>query len=148
MAAVVVAVADAVVAALNAATFTGLHTAVFAERKYREDDRLQDLGGKVYARVYKRASKTLTVDRNFRKQRDVLIEVAIKRRTSFANTNDADELEALVEQVEALFLGKLLTVEDVDECACVASDVENSPEQMQNAETFAALISLTFRAVG
>ncbi len=146
MPAAITTVADAVVDALNEATFSDPHPGVYAQRRYRSDTQLKELGEKVHVIVRQTAWKAVTVDSNYRKQRDCLINLGIQRRINFAENEDGDALMLLVQEIETLFLGKALA--GVTECACVASDPEFSDEQLQTAETFACTLGLTFRVVG
>lgn len=138
-------IADAVVTALNAATFSEPHASVWAERSYTPRRDREELEDKVFVTVRQVSWKTAPTHKDGRKQRDIIIEVGIQRATSFANNDDGDALALLVEEIERLFLGLPLT--GVTNAACIFSDAAAAYQQLQaeTLGTFALTMMLTFR---
>lgn len=146
MAAYITTVADAVVTALNAATFSEPHKAVFAQRCYRPQAALEELGDKVLCRVVQRNVTATAITRGATKDRFFEIEIGVQRKVDFSNNDDADAMLVLSQEIEALFLGRQLTGTSAQ---CEASEIgpPYNLDHQEQMELFTTVIRLTFHQV-
>lgn len=138
-------IADAVVAALNGATFSEPHKAVFAERCYRPQAKLEEINGKVLCRIVPRSKAAAVLSRAATKEKEIQVDIGIQRKLDFSKNDDADAMELLCEEIENLFLGKALSTV----ARCIESEISPpySLEHAEQMELYTTVIRLTFKLV-
>jgi hypothetical protein len=135
-------IADAVVAAINAA---GLGLPAPAERLYLPQFELPEVQTLRVVVVPKEAeSKSAARDRRSRTCR---VDVGVLKKFQKGDAAELDPLVKLVDEIAALFDGKRLA--DAPEAICTAAKPEPvySPEHMETLRQFTSVLALTFREV-
>jgi hypothetical protein len=138
--AVILDIADAVVAQLNAATFSQPVTAVRHFQPKFELSEMTDLKVSVVPRSL--ASKSL--DRN-RDSFDYLIDVAVQQKTDMSQAA-LDALMTLVEEIADHFRTQPLTTYPNARCTEVKNEPVYALEHLDEFRQFTSVITLTFRA--
>jgi hypothetical protein len=137
--AVILDVADAVVAQLNATTFSQPLT---AERHYQSKFELSEMT-ELKVSVVPRSLASKTLDRN-RDTFDYLIDVAVQQKNDMSQTA-LDALMALVEEMADHFRTQPLAGYLNARC----TDVKNEPvyalEHLEELRSFTSVITLTYR---
>ena len=138
----VIAIADAVVTALNAGGFAQPFTAV---RLYRPQFELKDMSV-LHVTVVPRGVVIQTASRGI-DQHDYQVDVAVQKRLGTENTAEIDSLMALVEQIADRFRHKVL---ETDPEACWVKS-ENAPvyapEHLGQLRQFTSVLTFTFRVM-
>jgi len=138
--ATVIAIADAVVTALNAGGFAQPFTAV---RLYRPQFELKDMGT-LHVTVVPRGLLIQMASRGI-DQHDYQVDVAVQKRLATEDTAEIDSLMALVEQIADRFRHKVL---ETDPEACWVKS-ENAPiyapEHLEQLRQFTSVLTLTYR---
>ena len=135
-------VAEAVVAELNAATFSQPFTAV---RSYLPRSDLADL--KTLKVTVVPSGLTVVTASRGQTQQDVAIDVAVQQKLSGENNEDLDPLLALAEEMAAHFRGKrLITFADA---MWVKTEFKTiyAPDHIDQLRTFTSVVTLTFRVI-
>lgn len=144
MPAELVAIADAVAAALSAADLSLEFT---AERSYRPAYDLADLVDTLRVSVVPQGRGATILDRG-RLQREYLIDVAFLEKLTDLSDANLDALMALVEEVEALLLPKRLAAYPAALCVAAENVPAFSPELLEEFREFASVLTLTYRTWG
>jgi hypothetical protein len=140
--AVITDIADAVVAELNAGTFS---MPLEAKRHYRpifDLAQMQDL----HVTVVPKGLAIERLDRS-RNQHDVAIDIAVQRKCQAADNAELDPLMALVEEIADFF--RLRRLAACPEAVWIRT--ENAPiyapEHLDELRQFTSVLTLTFRVV-
>ena len=142
MTAIIIEIADAVVAELNA---SALFAPCVAERSYAplfELSEMKDLHVTVVPR-----GKTTAAHSRATTQEDVAIDVAIQMKLDKADNEEIDALMELVDQIAEYFKLKRLTA--CPDAAWIGTEYRAifSPEHLAKMRQFTSVLSLTFRIV-
>jgi len=140
--AVITDIADAVVAELNAGTFSQPFE---AKRYYRPVFDLAEMKD-LHVSVVPRGMTIERADRS-RNQHDVQIDVAVQQKFQSGDAAELDPLMALVEEIADFFRLRRLTVRP----EAVWIRTENvpiyAPEHLDELRQFTSVLTLTFRVV-
>ena len=138
----IVAIADAIVIALNAATFSQPFT---ASREYQPIFELSDLSAVVVSVV----PKSISIDTETRQQtqRDYDIDLGVQMHTKLNSEND--DLMALSEEIADFFRGNPVTTPETGITHLVNADIDPifAPSHLTEQHVFTSVIKLTFRAL-
>ncbi|MCG3178314.1 MAG: hypothetical protein BIFFINMI_00640 [Phycisphaerae bacterium] len=139
---VVIQIADAVVAELNAGGFS---QAFVAQRAYAP---VFDLGemADLHVTVVPRAASAERLDRASR-QFDYSIDVAVQKKLADGGNVEIDALMFLVEQIADHFNGRRPAQLNSAVCLRVENDPIYSPEHMRELRQFTSVLTLVFRTV-
>jgi len=139
---VIVAIADAVTAELNAGGFSEPFT---AQRLYRPQFELADMDT-LHVTVVPQGISIEAVGRGLN-QYDFRIDVAVQKRFSEGDAAELDPLMQLVEAIVDYFRFKRL--ETTPEAAWVKTENAPiySPEHMEQLRQFTSVVTLTYRVV-
>lgn len=141
--ATIIAIADAVVAAINAGTFAYPHP-VAAGREYVPVHELDDLVDLAVTVVPTGLTASL-LDRGSRYLFDYLIDIGIQRRTEPTNA-ERDAMMYLVEQVvDLLRVNPLALPAGVARCVGVANAPIFVPQHLDEKRVFTSVVTLTYR---
>jgi hypothetical protein len=151
MAAVLLQLADAVVAALDGAS---LGQSFVIERGYVPVLELKEMGSTLFLHVVPAGLTRQTLTRAPVSQRDYAIDVGIRRRVPEGPKSPAEIAEALdplvefAEAVADLFAGKVLAVA-AGNAVCVGAETRPvfDPASLDESRLFVSLVVLTFRLV-
>lgn len=135
-------VAEAVIAELNAATFSQPFTAV---RSYLPRSELAELK-MLKVTVVPSGLLVVTASRG-QMQRDVAIDVAVQQKLTGEDNADLDPLLALAEEIAARFCGKRLT--SLPNAIWVKTEFKTiyAPDHIDQLRTFTSVVTLTFRVI-
>lgn len=139
---VITDVADAVVAELNAATFSQSFT---AKRHYQPRYELADLQT-LHVTVIPSGLTTQLLGRG-QSQREVAIDIAVQKKLDQEQNADVDPLMALAEEIAEHFRGRRLT----DFPNAIWSKTEHraiyATEHLQQYRQFTSVMTLTFKVL-
>jgi hypothetical protein len=138
--AVILDIADAVVAQLNAATFS---QPVTAERHFQPKFELSEMT-ELKVSVVPRSLASKSLDRN-RDSFDYLIDVAVQQKTDMSQAA-LDALMTLVEKIADHFRTQPLTAYPNARCTEVKNEPVYALEHLDEFRQFTSVITLTFRA--
>jgi hypothetical protein len=138
---VIIDIADAVVAALNGATFTQTFTAV---RAYVPVYELTDLGT-LRVTVVPRELSLVPLTRNA-DTGEYLIDVAVQKVLGRDNA-DIDPFMTLAEDITDLFRGSTLATYTDAKCTAVANAPIYDPGHLDERRVFTSVVTLTFVVV-
>lgn len=135
-------VADAVVAELDATTFSQPITAI---RSYLPRVELADL--KTLKVTVVPSSVTVAAASRSQTQRDVAIDVAVQKKLGQEQNVSLDPLLALAEEIAEHFRAKRL--DSFPGALCVKTEFKPiyAPEHIEQLRTFTSVLSLTFRVI-
>lgn len=135
-------IAEAVVAALNAATFSQSITAM---RSYLPRVELADLKT-LKVTVVPSSVSVVTASRG-QTQRDVAIDVAVQKKLANEENSDLDPLLTLAEEIAEHFRGKRL--DSFPDAAWVKTEFKPiyAPEHIEQLRTFTSVMTFTFRVI-
>lgn len=135
-------VAEAVVAALNAATFS---QPIAAARSYLPRVELADL--KTLKVTVVPSSVSIVTASRGQTQRDVAIDVAVQKKLANEQNADLDPLLTLAEEIAEHFRGKRL--DSFPDAAWVKTEFKPiyAPEHIEQLRTFTSVLTLTFRVI-
>lgn len=135
-------VADAVIAELNATTFSQPVTAI---RSYLPRVELADLKSLKVTVVP--SSVTVAAASRSQTQRDVAIDVAVQKKLGQEQNVSLDPLLALAEEIAEHFRAKRL--DSFPGALCVKTEFKPiyAPEHIEQLRTFTSVLSLTFRVI-
>ncbi len=135
-------VAEAVVAALNAATFS---QPITAARSYLPRVELADL--KTLKVTVVPSSVSIVTASRGQTQRDVAIDVAVQKKLAHEQNADLDPLLTLAEEIAEHFRGKRL--DSFPDAAWVKTEFKPiyAPEHIEQLRTFTSVLTLTFRVI-
>lgn len=136
--AVILDIADAVVAALNGGTFS---QPVAAERHYQPKFELSEMTD-LKVSVVPRGLLSKTLDRG-RDSFDYQIDLAVQQKTDMTPAA-LDALMGLVEEIADRFRRQPLSGTDA-RCVEVENDPVYSPEHLESLRQFTSVLTLTFR---
>ena len=139
MSAVIVEIAEAVTATLNAAT---LSQTFVAERAYVPVHELPDLVDLAVTVVP--TSIGVTPLTRHSDDHEYAIDIGVQKRCT-PDPTEADPLMLLVEEIVDLFRGKALTGYTAAKCVRVANEPIYFPAHMDNERVFTSVVTLTFR---
>ncbi len=139
MPATILDIADAVVAQLNAASFSQSLT---AERHYQPKFDLSEMT-ELRVSVVPRSLASKSLDRN-RDTFDYLIDVAVQKKTDMSQAA-LDALMALVEEIADHFRTQLLAGYPNARCTEVKNEPVYALEHLDEFRQFTSVITLTFR---
>jgi len=138
----IIAIADALVLALNAATFSQSFTAT---REYQPIFDLSDLSAVQVSIV----PKSVNIDTETRQltQRDYDIDVGIQMRTTQDSEND--DLMALTEEIADFFRGNPVSTTQTGTATLINAEIDPifAPSHLTEQHVFTSVIKLTFRAL-
>jgi hypothetical protein len=132
--------ADAVVAALNAATFS---QPVTAERSYLPQFELSEMD-ELHVTVVPKAVEIVAVARDMAAH-DYKIDVAVQKRFQNGDAAELDPLLHLVEEVAEHFRFKRLDGHPAAVWVKTEHPAIYAPEHMENFRQFTSVVTLTFR---
>jgi hypothetical protein len=138
--AVILDIADAVVAELNAASFSLPFTAV---RHYQPKFDLMEMKTLHVSVVPRSILAAKTVDRN-QSSADYLIDVGVQQKTDLSQAS-LDGLMALVEEIAAHFGSKPLAGYPAARCMAVKNEPIYFPDHLEQLRQFTSVLTLTFR---
>jgi len=142
--AVLLDVADAVVAELNGHTFAQGFTAV---RTYVPQYELSEMNTLHVTVVPK--SRTKTAAGRVPRTSEHTIDVAVQKKLAGEGTVDADPLMGLVEEIDAFFdIGKRLASYPNAVCVAVTNQPIFAPDHLEQMRQFTSVLSITFRVIG
>jgi len=135
-------VAEAVVAELNATTFSQPITAI---RSYLPRVELADL--KTLKVTVVPSSVTVVAASRSQTQRDVAIDVAVQKKLGQEQNVSLDPLLALAEEIAEHFRAKRL--DSFPGALCVKTEFKPiyAPEHIEQLRTFTSVLTLTFRVI-
>lgn len=135
-------VAEAVVAALNAATFS---QPITVARSYLPRVELADL--KTLKVTVVPSSVTVAAASRSQTQRDVAIDVAVQKKLGQEQNLSLDPLLALAEEIAEHFRAKRL--DSFPGALCVKTEFKPiyAPEHIEQLRTFTSVLTLTFRVI-
>ncbi len=135
-------VTEAVVAELNAATFS---LPVTATRSYLPRVELADLKT-LKVTVVPSSVSVVTASRG-QVQQDVAIDVAVQQKLNSEQNADLDPLLALAEEIAAHFQGKRLA--SLPEAVWMKTEFKPiyAPEHIEQLRTFTSVLTLAFRVI-
>ncbi|RLS59551.1 MAG: hypothetical protein DWH91_00080 [Planctomycetota bacterium] len=135
-------VADAVIAELNATTFS---QPIAATRSYLSRVELADL--KTLKVTVVPSSVTVAAASRTQTQRDVVIDVAVQKKLGQEQNVSLDPLLALAEEIAEHFRAKRL--DSFPGALCVKTEFKPiySPEHIEQLRTFTSVLTLTFRVI-
>ena len=135
-------VAEAVVAELNATTFSQPITAI---RSYLPRVELADL--KTLKVTVVPSSVTVAAASRSQTQRDVAIDVAVQKKLGQEQNVSLDPLLALAEEIAEYFRAKRL--DSFPGALCVKTEFKPiyAPEHIEQLRTFTSVLTLTFRVI-
>ncbi len=141
----IIDIADALTAELNAPPQGTFIESFSASREYRPQFELADLKN-LRVTVVPRSIDITSITRDTN-QHDVSIDVAVQKKIVADDPHAMDDAMRLVEQVADYVRGRRLT-----ECPCAAwTRTENapiySPEHLERHQVFTSVLTLTFRVV-
>lgn len=139
MAALLVEVADAVVAALNAATLSREFTAVRDWRPVETIEGLEDLSVTVVPRAAGGERASRAADRAA-----YSVEVSVRQKPEGVTNADIDPLVLLCQEVADLFRGRPLEGMPALTCTGWAIDPVVGQEDLEQSRSFASLVALQF----
>jgi hypothetical protein len=139
MPATIVAIADAVVAQLNATTFA---QPMAASRHYVPVFELSEMS-QLRVSVVPKAITSASLDRN-RDRFDYLIDVAVQRKLG-PSLGNLDAMLELVEEISDHFRSHPLTGFPEARCVEVENDPVYAPDHLEEFRTFTSLLTLTYR---
>ena len=139
MSAVIVEIAEAVVAAIEAATLSQPAT---VERAYVPVHELTDLVDLAVTVVP--TSIGVTPLTRHSDDHEYTVDIGVQKRCT-PDTTDADPLMLLVEEIIDLFRGKTLTGYTAAKCLRVANDPIYVPAHLDDERVFTSVVTLTFR---
>jgi hypothetical protein len=137
-----IAIADAVVTALNAGGFAQPFTAV---RLYRPQFELKDMGT-LHVTVVPRGVVIQTASRGI-DQHDYQIDVAVQKRLASEDAAEIDALMTLVEQIGDKFRRKVLETDPPAMWVKSEHAPIYAPEHLEQLRQFTSVVTLTFRAM-
>jgi hypothetical protein len=137
--AVILDIADAVVAQLNATPFS---RPVTAQRHYQPRFELAEMTG-LKVSVVPRAAVAKSLDRN-RDSFEYQIDVAVQQRTDMSQAS-LDALMTLVEEIADHFRTQPLSGYPAARCVAVANEPVYALEHLDELRQFTSVITLTFR---
>jgi hypothetical protein len=138
--AVILEIADAVVAELNSASFSLPFTAV---RHYQPTFDLMEMKTLHVSVVPRSLLAANAVDRN-QASVDYLIDVGVQQKTDMSQAA-LDSLMALVEEIADHFRGKPLAGYPVARCMVVKNEPIYFPDHLERLRQFTSVVTLTFR---
>lgn len=135
-------VADAVVAELNATTFS---QPLSVSRSYLPRVELTDL--KILRVTVVPSSVTVAAASRSQTQRDVAIDVAVQKKLGQEQNASLDPLLALAEEIAEHFRAKRL--DSFPGALCVKTEFKPiyAPEHIEQLRTFTSVLTLTFRVI-
>jgi hypothetical protein len=135
-------VAEAVIAELNATTFSQPITAI---RSYLPRVELADL--KALKVTVVPSSVTVAAASQSQTQRDVAIDVAVQKKLGQEQNPSLDPLLALAEEIAEHFRAKRL--DSFPGALCVKTEFKPiyAPKHIEQLRTFTSVLTLTFRVV-
>lgn len=135
-------VAEAVVAELNATSFSQPITAI---RSYLPRVELADL--KMLKVTVVPSSVTVAAVSRSQNQRDVAIDVAVQKKLGQEQNPSLDPLLTLAEEIAEHFRGKRL--DSFPDAAWVKTEFKPiyAPEHIEQLRTFTSVLTLTFRVI-
>ena len=139
MSAVIVEIAEAVVAAIEAATLSQPATVKRAYVPVHELTDLVDLAVTVVP-----TSIGVTPLTRHSDDHEYTVDIGVQKRCT-PDTTDADPLMLLVEEIIDLFRGKTLTGYTAAKCLRVANDPIYVPAHLDEERVFTSVVTLTFR---
>ena len=141
--AVITDIADAVVAEMNAHTFSQPFTAV---RTYDTTLALED-AGTLHVTVVPKALAEEVASRTA-DQVDYAIDVGVRKKPASVSNAEMDPLVSLVEEIRAFFRRRRLAA--YPGAMCIRTPIEPvfAPEHLREYGQFTSILSLTFRVVG
>jgi len=141
--AVIINIADAVVAEMNGHTFSQAFTAV---RTYDTTLPLEDAGTLRVTVVPK--ALTEEVASRTTDQVDYAIDVGVRKKPASVSNAELDLLVALVEEIRSFFRRRRLTA--YPGAMCIRTPIEPvfAPEHLREYGQFTSILGLTFRMVG
>ena len=139
---VITDIADAIVAELNAATFS---QSVAAERHYLPQFELKEMQT-LHVTVVPKTVVLASSDRS-RSQRDYSIDMAVQKRLETGDNAELDPLLALVEQIADHFRGRRLA--SFPDAAWLKTEqtVLYAPEHIDELRQFTSVLTLTYRVL-
>jgi len=137
--AVIIDIADAVVAQLNGTTFS---QPVTAERHYQPNFELSEMS-ELKVSVVPRSLASKSLDRN-RDSFDYLIDIAVQQKTDMSRPA-LDALMALVEEIADLFRTQPLAGFPSARCTEVKNEPVYALEHLDELRQFTSVVTLTFR---
>jgi hypothetical protein len=140
--ALIVDIADAVVAELNAGTFSQSFT---AQRLYRPEFDLREMAA-LHVTVVPRGVETLTVSRSS-VQYDVSVDVAVQQKLSGESNAEIDPLMNLVEEIATFFRLRRLSAYPNASWLRTENEPVYSPGHLEELRQFTSVLNLTFRVV-
>jgi len=140
--AVIIDVANAVVAALNAATFS---RPVAAERRWQAEEELESLKDLKVAVIPVAVPSIEALDRS-RLVREVEVDVVVQKKT--ADLAETDGLVALVEEIGNFLAMKRPTACPAAAWVGIASPVLCDPEHLRQYGLFTSVLALSYRVAG
>jgi hypothetical protein len=138
--AVILEIANAVVAELNGATFSMPFTAV---RHYQPKFDLMEMKTLHVSVVPRSLLAAKAVDRN-QASVDYLIDVGVQQKTDMSQAA-LDGLMALVEEIADHFRGKPLSGYPSARCMVVKNEPIYFPDHLEQLRQFTSVLTLTFR---
>jgi len=138
--AVILEIADAVVAELNGTSFSVPFTAV---RRYQPKFDLMEMQTLHVSVVPRSLLAAKSVDRN-KASVDYLIDVGVQQKTDMSQAA-LDGLMALVEEIAAHFEGKPLAGYAAARCMVVKNEPVYFPDHLEQLRQFTSVLTLTFR---
>jgi hypothetical protein len=133
-------VAEAVVAALNAGSFSHEFTAA---RTYLPVFDLAEMAD-LHVTVVPKGVTSQSGDRS-RSQFDYEIDVAVQKKLGTTDNSEIDDLMALVEEIADAFRSKRLEAFTSATCVKTENEPVYSPEHMDQMRQFTSVLTLTFR---
>jgi len=135
-------VAEAVVAALNSATFS---QPIAATRSYLPRVELTELKS-LKVTVVPSSVSVVTLSRG-QTQRDVAIDVAVQKKLAHEQNADLDPLLTLAEEIAEHFRDQRL--DSFPDAAWVKTEFKPiyAPEHIEQLRTFTSVLTLTFRVI-
>lgn len=135
-------VAEAVVAELNATTFS---QPITATRAYLPRVELADL--KTLKVTVVPSSLTVTAASRTQTQRDVAIDVAVQQKLAAEQNAALDPLLVLAEEIAEHFRAQRL--DSLPGALCVQTEFKPiyAPEHIEQLRTFTSVVTLTFRVI-
>lgn len=142
MPAIIIQIADAVVARINDPD-SNLSIGLDAERAYVPVNKLEDLGSPRATVVPAGIEMTMLSRRD--DDFDYLVDVGVQKKTD-GSPDEVDALMTLVEEVVDLFRGRPLAFGDTSAlCVAVGNAPIYDPDHLRDRDAFSSVARLTFR---
>lgn len=140
--ALIVDIAEAVVAELNGGTFSQSFT---AQRLYRPQFDLAEMQD-LHVTVVPRGIETSIASRSG-VQCDVSVDVAVQKKLQTETSAEIDPLMALVEEIADFFRGRKLSECPRASWIATANEPVYSPGHLEELRQFTSVLTVTFRVV-